>query len=103
MQVRSVESLTGFPEMLDGRVKTLHPGVHGGILAIRDNAEHMKAIGAHNINTIDLVRLAEDTILIAYHCWLLCASCCMKAMGTHNTNNQHHGPGESMVRLCARL
>ena len=40
---KAVESLTGFPEMMDGRVKTLHPKVHGGILAIRDNMEHQKA------------------------------------------------------------
>eukprot|EP00877_Chromochloris_zofingiensis_P006022 jgi/Chrzof1/1673/Cz10g16210.t1 len=53
--VRKVEDLTGFPEMLDGRVKTLHPGVHGGILAIRGNKDHMDAIGQHNISTIDLV------------------------------------------------
>lgn len=39
-----------------GRVKTLHPGVHGGILAIRGNKDHMDAIGQHNISTIDLVR-----------------------------------------------
>ncbi|KAG2422701.1 hypothetical protein HXX76_015865 [Chlamydomonas incerta] len=50
-----VEDVTGFPEMLDGRVKTLHPAVHGGILAIRDKPEHMAAIAAHNIGTIDLV------------------------------------------------
>lgn len=50
-----VEDVTGFPEMLDGRVKTLHPAVHGGILAIRDKADHMAAIAKHNIGTIDLV------------------------------------------------
>ncbi|GFR42966.1 hypothetical protein Agub_g3964 [Astrephomene gubernaculifera] len=50
-----VEDITGFPEMLDGRVKTLHPAVHGGILAIRDKADHMAAIAQHNIGTIDLV------------------------------------------------
>lgn len=53
--VRKVEDLTGFPEMLDGRVKTLHPGVHGGILAIRSNPEHMAAIKQHDISTIDVV------------------------------------------------
>ncbi|GLC46861.1 hypothetical protein PLESTB_001542000 [Pleodorina starrii] len=50
-----VEDVTGFPEMLDGRVKTLHPAVHGGILAVRDKPEHMAAIAQHNIGTIDLV------------------------------------------------
>jgi phosphoribosylaminoimidazolecarboxamide formyltransferase/IMP cyclohydrolase len=53
--VRDVESLTKFPEMLDGRVKTLHPVVHGGLLARRDLPEHMAAIAEHGIGTIDLV------------------------------------------------
>jgi len=53
--VKKVEDVTGFPEMLDGRVKTLHPAVHGGILAIRDKKEHMDAIGKHSIGPIDLV------------------------------------------------
>lgn len=53
--VMKVEELTGFPEMLDGRVKTLHPAVHGGILAIREKADHMAALETHNIKTIDLV------------------------------------------------
>ncbi|KAI7839570.1 hypothetical protein COHA_006696 [Chlorella ohadii] len=53
--VKRVEELTGFPEMLDGRVKTLHPGVHGGILARRDLPQHMDAIGQHNIQPIDIV------------------------------------------------
>ncbi|GAB4817630.1 hypothetical protein N2152v2_004676 [Parachlorella kessleri] len=53
--VKRVEELTGFPEMLDGRVKTLHPGVHGGILARRDVPDHMAAIEKHGIAPIDLV------------------------------------------------
>ncbi len=52
---QSVEDVTGFPEMLDGRVKTLHPAIHGGILARRDRPEHLAAIAAHNIAPIDLV------------------------------------------------
>src|SRR6202012_5407668 len=44
LPVRDISDLTGFPEMLDGRVKTLHPKVHGGILHIRGNAEHMKSV-----------------------------------------------------------
>jgi len=55
LAVRDVSELTGFPEMLDGRVKTLHPAVHGGLLARRDLPEHMSAIEAHGIGTIDLV------------------------------------------------
>ncbi|MEO6526804.1 MAG: bifunctional phosphoribosylaminoimidazolecarboxamide formyltransferase/IMP cyclohydrolase [Gemmatimonadaceae bacterium] len=53
--VRDVADVTQFPEMLDGRVKTLHPAVHGGLLARRDLPEHMAAIAAHDIAPIDLV------------------------------------------------
>src|SRR5690606_35338524 len=52
--VRDVSDLTGFPEIMDGRVKTLHPSVHGGLLAIRDDAEHAQAMQAHGIGAIDL-------------------------------------------------
>lgn len=55
LSVRDVSELTGFPEMMDGRVKTLHPMVHGGLLAVRDNAEHAAAMKAHGIGGIDLV------------------------------------------------
>ncbi len=55
LPVEDVASVTGFPEMLDGRVKTLHPGVHGGILARRDMPEHLAAIAQHKIAPIDLV------------------------------------------------
>ena len=55
LTVRDIDDLTGFPEMMDGRVKTLHPKVHGGLLAVRDNAEHMAAAAQHAIGMIDLV------------------------------------------------
>ncbi|NUU44936.1 bifunctional phosphoribosylaminoimidazolecarboxamide formyltransferase/IMP cyclohydrolase [Tardiphaga robiniae] len=55
LKVSDVSDLTGFPEMMDGRVKTLHPKVHGGLLAIRDNAEHAKAMKDHGISQIDLL------------------------------------------------
>ena len=55
LKVRDVSELTGFPEMMDGRVKTLHPKVHGGLLAIRDNAEHANAMKTHGIAPIDLL------------------------------------------------
>ncbi|MFN0025019.1 MAG: bifunctional phosphoribosylaminoimidazolecarboxamide formyltransferase/IMP cyclohydrolase [Parvularculaceae bacterium] len=55
LAVRDVSELTGFPEMMDGRVKTLHPSVHGGILAERDNPEHLAAMTAHGIEPIDLL------------------------------------------------
>src|SRR5215510_5332535 len=50
-----VSEVTGFPEMMDGRVKTLHPAVHGGLLARRDVPDHMAAIAEHDIEPIDLV------------------------------------------------
>jgi len=55
LKVRDVSDLTGFPEMLDGRVKTLHPKVHGGLLAIRSNPEHQRQVQEHGIEFIDLV------------------------------------------------
>ena len=55
LPVTEVADHTGFPEMLDGRVKTLHPKVHGGLLARRDVPEHMAALAAHQIDTIDLL------------------------------------------------
>jgi phosphoribosylaminoimidazolecarboxamide formyltransferase/IMP cyclohydrolase len=55
LAVRDVSDLTGFPEMMDGRVKTLHPAVHGGLLGIRSNPEHQAAMLAHGIGQIDLL------------------------------------------------
>ena len=55
LAVKDISELTGFPEMLDGRVKTLHPKVHGGLLYIRGNQEHEAAVAAHNIQPIDMV------------------------------------------------
>jgi phosphoribosylaminoimidazolecarboxamide formyltransferase / IMP cyclohydrolase len=55
LTVRDISDITGFPEMMDGRVKTLHPRVHGGLLAIRDNDQHVAAMKEHGIEPIDLV------------------------------------------------
>ena len=55
LDVKDISELTGFPEMMDGRVKTLHPKVHGGLLAVRDNAEHVASMNEHAIGAIDLV------------------------------------------------
>jgi len=55
LEVRDVSDLTGFPEMMDGRVKTLHPRVHGALLALRDNSEHVAAMNEHGIEPIDMV------------------------------------------------
>ena len=55
VKIKEISKLTGFPEMLDGRVKTLHPIVHAGILAKRDRKLHMDSLKKHGIKTIDLV------------------------------------------------
>jgi phosphoribosylaminoimidazolecarboxamide formyltransferase/IMP cyclohydrolase len=55
IQVRDVSDVTGFPEMMDGRIKTLHPRIHGGLLALRDNKEHVSAMWEHGIEPIDMV------------------------------------------------
>src|SRR3954467_11363252 len=55
LAVRDVSDLTGFPEMMDGRVKTLHPKVHGGLLAVRADPDHVSAMAEHGIGAIDLV------------------------------------------------
>jgi phosphoribosylaminoimidazolecarboxamide formyltransferase / IMP cyclohydrolase len=55
LTVMDISRLTGFPEMMDGRVKTLHPVVHGGLLAVRDNPEHLASMVEHSIGAIDLV------------------------------------------------
>jgi len=55
LAVRDVADLTGYPEMMDGRVKTLHPAVHGGLLGLRDNEGHRAAMAAHGIEAIDLL------------------------------------------------
>lgn len=55
IEVRDVSDVTGFPEMMDGRVKTLHPKIHGGLLGVRDNPEHQAAMREHGIEPIDMV------------------------------------------------
>ena len=66
LAVKDATELTGFPEMMDGRVKTLHPGIHGGLLAIREDPAHEAAMLAHNIAPIDLLVVNlypfEDTV-----------------------------------------
>jgi phosphoribosylaminoimidazolecarboxamide formyltransferase/IMP cyclohydrolase len=55
INVKDVSEVTGFPEMMDGRVKTLHPRIHGGLLGVRENPEHVEAMRAHGIKPIDMV------------------------------------------------
>ncbi len=66
IEVREVSDYTGFPEMMDGRLKTLHPKIHGGILALRDKPDHVSSARAHGIDMIDMVVINlyrfEDTI-----------------------------------------
>jgi phosphoribosylaminoimidazolecarboxamide formyltransferase/IMP cyclohydrolase len=66
LAVRDVSEYTGFPEMMDGRLKTLHPKIHGGLLALRDNPEHLAAARDHGIDLIDMVVINlyrfEDTV-----------------------------------------
>jgi phosphoribosylaminoimidazolecarboxamide formyltransferase / IMP cyclohydrolase len=70
IKVTDVSDYTGFPEMMDGRVKTLHPKIHGGLLAIRDNQDHNNAQKEHNIDNIDLVvvNLYPFEKTISSHC-----------------------------------
>src|SRR5689334_4248284 len=53
--VRSISDLTGFPEIMDGRVKTLHPKLYAGLLAVRDNPEHLAALQEHDVEFVDMV------------------------------------------------
>ena len=55
IKVVAIDTVTGFPEMMNGRVKTLHPKIHGGLLGLRDNPEHMAAMREHGIEPIDMV------------------------------------------------
>ena len=55
LKVIGISEVTGFPEIMDGRVKTLHPNIHGGLLAVRNNPSHMNQLKENNIETIDLV------------------------------------------------
>jgi phosphoribosylaminoimidazolecarboxamide formyltransferase / IMP cyclohydrolase len=55
IEVRPIDEFTGFPEIMDGRVKTLHPKLYAGLLAVRDNPEHLQAAEDHDIEYVDLV------------------------------------------------
>src|SRR4051812_23075593 len=54
IEVRDVSDVTGFPEMMDGRIKTLHPKIHGALLGLRDKPEHLAAMGEHGIEPIEM-------------------------------------------------
>src|SRR6185503_1038934 len=90
---KDVAEVTGFPEILDGRVKTLHPGVHGGLLARRDSPEHMSAIKTHNIAPIDLV---------AVNLYPFRETAARKDAQPHDVVEQIDIGGPSMLRSAAK-
>jgi phosphoribosylaminoimidazolecarboxamide formyltransferase/IMP cyclohydrolase len=90
---KDVADVTGFPEILDGRVKTLHPGVHGGLLARRDLPEHMKAIAEHKITPIDLV---------AVNLYPFRETAAKKGIDAHEVVEQIDIGGPSMLRSAAK-
>ena len=93
LDVTDVGDYTGFPEMLDGRVKTLHPKVHGGILARRDLKEHLDTLEAHHIPRIDLVVVN----LYPFQATVVKADCCLDDA----IENIDIG-GPTMVRAAAK-
>ena len=90
---KDVADVTGFPEILDGRVKTLHPGVHGGLLARRDLPEHMEAIAKHEITPIDLV---------AVNLYPFRETAARKDVKPHDVVEQIDIGGPSMLRSAAK-
>ncbi len=93
LKVADVSDVTKFPEMLDGRVKTLHPGVHGGLLARRDLPEHMAAIAAHGIAPIDLV---------CVNLYPFREAASKKGLAAHEVIEQIDIGGPSMLRSAAK-
>ena len=93
LKVRDVADLTQFPEMLDGRVKTLHPAVHGGLLARRDLPEHLAAIAEHGIGLIDLV---------CVNLYPFRAAAAKKGLAPHEVIEQIDIGGPSMLRSAAK-
>src|SRR5215470_4419089 len=70
LAVTEVSEVTGFPEIMDGRVKTLHPKIHGGFLGLRDNKDHAEAMRAHSIEGIDLGGPAMTRAAAKNHEWV---------------------------------
>ena len=64
IKVKKVEEITGFPEMMNGRVKTLHPYIHGGILADRSNKNHMEEVSNAKIKLIDIIKLLIILVIV---------------------------------------
>ena len=93
LTVREVADVTGFPEMLDGRVKTLHPAIHGGILARRDLAAHGEALARHGIGAIDLV---------AVNLYPFEATAAKPGVGFEDAIEQIDVGGPAMIRAAAK-
>ncbi len=91
--VRSVTELTGFPEILDGRVKTLHPGVHAGLLARRDQPEHLAALQEHGLQLIDL---------LAVNLYPFVATATREGAGFEEVIEQIDIGGPAMIRAAAK-
>jgi len=89
LEVRDVSEVTGFPEMMDGRVKTLHPMVHGGLLALRDNDDHLASMTEHGIGPIDPFELpALDETLAAQGETVFTTNC----SACHKMTERYVGP-----------
>jgi phosphoribosylaminoimidazolecarboxamide formyltransferase/IMP cyclohydrolase len=93
LAVREVAEVTGFPEMLDGRVKTLHPSIHGGILARRDVPAHQQALATHGIGAIDLV---------AVNLYPFEATVAKEGIGFEEAIEQIDVGGPAMIRAAAK-
>jgi phosphoribosylaminoimidazolecarboxamide formyltransferase/IMP cyclohydrolase len=93
LAARDISDLTGFPEMMDGRVKTLHPKVHGGLLGKRDDAAHREAMAAHDIVPIDLV---------AVNLYPFRQTAARKGVAPDDVIEQIDIGGPSMVRSAAK-
>lgn len=93
LSVTDVSEVTGFPEMMDGRVKTLHPVVHGGLLGLRDDSAHLEAMEAHGISPIDLV---------AVNLYAFKETVADKEIGAEEAIEQIDIGGPSMIRSAAK-
>ena len=93
VEARTVSDLTGFPEIMDGRVKTLHPGVHAGLLAVRENPEHMRALAEHGLRTIDL---------LCVNLYPFAATAARPDAGFEDVVEQIDVGGPAMVRAAAK-
>src|SRR5438270_10092989 len=93
VEAKPVSELTGFPEIMDGRVKTLHPGVHAGLLAVRENPEHMRALAQHGLQTIDL---------LCVNLYPFAATAARKEASFEDAVEQIDVGGPAMVRAAAK-